>query len=139
MKKGNDQYLWTGGKTFMPCAAGTIFSYFPKIKFQLFDSLFHSVYRVFQYVWFLLPICLPCIIFGTLCNEDKCCVVKQPLIIIFRVVANEALQVSHMVDCNLRWYEYLDDRKVLQGKGSREHRANIVVLVSVNYTLRLHQ
>ena len=35
---------------------------------------------------------------GTLCNKDKCCVVTQPLIITFRVVANEALQVSHMVD-----------------------------------------
>ena len=76
---------------------------------------------------------------GTLCNKDRCCVVTQPLIIIFRVVANEALQVSHMVDCNLWWYEYLDNRKVLEGKGSQEHSANIVVLVSVIYTLRLHQ
>ena len=48
MKKGNDQYLWTGGKTFTPCYARTIFYYFPKGKFKLFDSLFHSVYRVFS-------------------------------------------------------------------------------------------
>ena len=139
MKKGNDQYLWTGEKTLTRCAASRIFYYFPKGKFKLFDSLFHSVYRVFQYVWFLLPICLPYVICGTLCNKDKCCVVTQPLIIILRAVANEALQVSHMVDCNLWCYEYLDDRKVLQGKGSREHSANIVVLVSAIYTLRFHQ
>ena len=115
--------------------------HFPKGKFTQFHSLFHSVYCVFSIrlisIADLLAMCYQ--FCGTLCNKDKCCVVTQPLIIIFRVVANKALQVSHMVDCNSWWYEYLNDRKVLQGKGSREHCTNIVVLVSVIYTLRLHQ
>lgn len=54
-------------------------------------------------------------------------------IIIFRVVA------KHYKFHICWWYEYLDDRKVLQGKGSRKHSANIVVLVSVIYSLKLHQ
>ena len=32
---------------------------------------------IFQYVCFLLPICLPCISCGTYCNEHKCCVVTH--------------------------------------------------------------
>ena len=53
-------------------------NYFPKGKFKLFNSLFHSVYPVFsnffshciadlfavRYLW-------------VVCNEDKCCVVTQ--------------------------------------------------------------
>ena len=40
--------------------------YFPKGKFKLFNSLFHSVYLVlFQNVCFLLPICSPCVICGS--------------------------------------------------------------------------
>ena len=42
--------------------------YFPKGKFKLFNSLFHSTYSCtlcFQFIWFLLPICLPCVICGT--------------------------------------------------------------------------
>ena len=42
--------------------------YFPKGKFKLFNSLFHSTYSCtlcFQCIWFLLPICLPCVICGT--------------------------------------------------------------------------
>ena len=39
------------------------------------------MYLVFsKKVCFLLPICLPCVICGSLwvvCNEDKCCVVMQ--------------------------------------------------------------
>ena len=46
MKKGNDRYLWSGGKTFTPRAARTII--FQREKLKLFSSLFHSVYRVFS-------------------------------------------------------------------------------------------
>ena len=35
------------------------------------------MYLVFQYVCFLLPICLPCVSSGTYCNEDECCVVTH--------------------------------------------------------------
>ena len=39
---------------------------FSKGKIKLFNSLFHSVYLVFfQKVFFLLPICLPCVICGS--------------------------------------------------------------------------
>ena len=31
----------------------------------------------FQYVCFLLPICLPCVSSETYCNEDECCVVTH--------------------------------------------------------------
>ena len=37
--------------------------YFPKGNFELFNSLFHSGYLVFPKSFFLLPICLPCVIF----------------------------------------------------------------------------
>ena len=52
-------------------------NYSPKEKFKLFNSLFHLVYLVFQYDWFLLPICLPGVSCGTYCNENKCCVVTH--------------------------------------------------------------
>ena len=38
--------------------------YFPKGKFKLFNSFFHSA-LFYQKVGFLLPICLPCFICGS--------------------------------------------------------------------------
>ena len=41
-------------------------NYFPKGKFKLFNSLFHSVYLVFSnFFSTVLPICLPCVICGS--------------------------------------------------------------------------
>ena len=56
MKKGNDRYLWSTGKNY---------NYFPKGKFKSFNSFFTKSALFFQYVWFLLPICLPCVVCGT--------------------------------------------------------------------------
>ena len=40
-------------------------NYFSNRKFNLFNSLFHSVYLVLPKSCFLLKICLPCVICGT--------------------------------------------------------------------------
>ena len=51
--------------------------YFPKGKFNLFNTLFHSVYLVFPKTLFsiadLFAVRYPLVV----CNEDKCCVVTQ--------------------------------------------------------------
>ena len=52
-------------------------NYFPQGKFNLFNSLFHSVSLFFSIRLSLLPICLPCVSCGTYCNEDKRCVVTH--------------------------------------------------------------
>ena len=63
MKKGNDRYLWSGGKTFTPCAARTIV--FQREKLKLFGSLFHSVYLVFTIRLISIADLFACVIFGT--------------------------------------------------------------------------
>ena len=47
-EKGNDGYLWSEAQTInVVCYED---NYFPKRKFKLFNSLYHSVYLVFQHV-----------------------------------------------------------------------------------------
>ena len=48
-------------------------NYFPKEKFKLFNSLFHSVYLVFSIR--LISIAVPYL--WDVCKEDKCCVVTH--------------------------------------------------------------
>ena len=61
MKKGNDQYLWCGRKTFTPCAAKTII--FQRVNLNY--TLFHSVYLVFSIRLFsIVNFFLPCVICG---------------------------------------------------------------------------
>ena len=62
MKKDNNQYLRSGGKTFTPCAARTII--FQKENLNYFIVCSTRCTLFFQYVWFLLPISLPCVICG---------------------------------------------------------------------------
>ena len=76
MKKGINQHLWSRRKNihagccednYFPIHAGCCENnYFPKGKFKLFTSLFHGTQCTlfFQYVCFLLSVCLPCNIFG---------------------------------------------------------------------------
>ena len=58
-----DWYLWSRGKTFTPCAARTIT--FQRKNFNYLIVCFTQCTLFFQYVCFLLPICLPCVICGT--------------------------------------------------------------------------
>ena len=53
-------------------------NYFPKEKFKLFNSLFHSVYLVFSNFFFYCIADLFAVRYlWVVCNEDKCCVVTQ--------------------------------------------------------------
>ena len=55
-------------ETHSRCVRQGQYYYFPKGKFKLFNSLFHSTYSCtvcFQCIRFLLRICLPCVICGT--------------------------------------------------------------------------
>ena len=53
-------------------------NYFPKGKFKLFNSLFHSVYLVFSNLFFYCIADLFAVRYlWVVCNEDKCCVVTQ--------------------------------------------------------------
>ena len=75
MKKGNNQHLWSGGKTFTPCAARTIIFQRENLNYLLVCftqcTLFFSI-RLFSiaslfavhYLW-------------SVCNKDKCCVVTH--------------------------------------------------------------
>ena len=49
--------------------------YFPKGKFKLFNSLFHSVYFVFPKSLFSIADLFTVRHLWVVCNEDKCCVV----------------------------------------------------------------
>ena len=51
--------------------------YFPKGKFKLFDSLFHSVYLVCPKTLFCIADLFTVRYLWILCNEDKCCVVTH--------------------------------------------------------------
>ena len=86
------------------------------------------MYLVFsKKVCFLLPICLPCVICGSLwvvCNEDKCCVVMQHAadIRVAWLVHLECLN-SHILRayCNLNqnkqtWLLYLGDAQIKRVK-----------------------
>ena len=64
MKKGNDRYLWSGGKTFTPCAARAIISQRENLNYLIVVCFTQCIF-FFQYVCFLLPICFPCVICGT--------------------------------------------------------------------------
>ena len=73
MKKGNERYLWSGGKTFTPCAARTII-------FQRENLNYLIVY--FTQCTLFFSICVISVAdliavryLSDVCNEDKCCVV----------------------------------------------------------------
>ena len=51
--------------------------YFPKGKFKLFNSLFHSVYLVCPKTLFCIADLFTVRYLWILCNEDKCCVVTH--------------------------------------------------------------
>ena len=51
--------------------------YFPKGKFKLFNSLFHSEYPVFPKSLFSFPNLFAVRFLWNVCNEDKCCVVTE--------------------------------------------------------------
>ena len=74
-KKRTDRYLWSGVKTFTPCAARTII--FKRESVNYLIASFTRSTLPFQCVCFLLLICLPCVSCGTYCNAHKCCVVTH--------------------------------------------------------------
>ena len=51
--------------------------YFPKGKFKLFTTLFHSVYLLFPKSLFSIAALFTVRYLLVVCNEDKCCVVTQ--------------------------------------------------------------
>ena len=51
--------------------------YFPKEKFKLFNSLFHSEYPVFPKSLYSFPNLFAVRFLWNVCNEDKCCVVTD--------------------------------------------------------------
>ena len=51
--------------------------YFPKGKFKLFNSLFHSEYPVFPKSLFSFPNLFAVRFLWDVCNEDKCCMVTE--------------------------------------------------------------
>ena len=51
--------------------------YFPKGKFELFNSLFHSGYLDFPKTFFSIADLFVMRYLWVECNEDKCCVVTQ--------------------------------------------------------------
>ena len=75
IKKGNDRYLWSGVKTFTPCAVGTIIFHRENLIYLI--VCFTRCPFFFSIRLSLLPICLPCVSCGTYCNEDKRCVVTH--------------------------------------------------------------
>ena len=52
-------------------------NYFPKGKFKLFNSLFHSVYLVFSIRLISVADLIAVRYLWDVCNEDKCCVVTH--------------------------------------------------------------
>ena len=63
IKKGNNRYLWSGGKTFKPCSARTIIFQRKHLKYLVI--FFTQCTLFFQYVcFFILPVCLPCVTCG---------------------------------------------------------------------------
>ena len=70
IKKGNDRYLWSGVKTFTPCAVRIII--FKRESLNYLLASFTRCTLPFQCVCFLLPFCLPCVSCGTYCNAHKC-------------------------------------------------------------------
>ena len=72
IKKGNDRYLWSRGKTFTPCTARTI------IFQRKISLLFNSVYLVFFNTFvFSIASLFAVRYLWDVCNEDKCCVVTH--------------------------------------------------------------
>ena len=67
--------LWSRVETLTPCAAGRIIFQRKNLNHLIVCITRYTLF--FQYVCFLLSICLPCISCGTYCNEDKCCVVTH--------------------------------------------------------------
>ena len=71
MKKGNDRYLLSTGKTLMPCAARIIIFRKENLNHLIPVVCFTKCILCFQYVWFLFPICLPGVICGTYATRIK--------------------------------------------------------------------
>ena len=66
-KMGNE---WSKHKRLKPCATRTIIF---QRKFELFNSLYHSVYLVFSTLFFVFycQYVQPCVICGKQCNETS--------------------------------------------------------------------
>ena len=71
MKKGNDRHLWTGGKTFTPCAARTIIFQSENLNY-LMDCFTH--YLVFSIRLISIADLFAVCYLWNVSNEDKCCV-----------------------------------------------------------------
>ena len=77
MKKGNDRYLWSArGKTFTPCAAGTII--FQRENLNLLIVCFTQCTLLFSIRLISIADLFAVCYLWDVCNEDKCCAVTHP-------------------------------------------------------------
>ena len=66
-EKGNDGYLWSEAQTInVVCYED---NYFPKRKFKLLNSLYHSVYLVFSTCLFYCQYVCRALLVENVCNE----------------------------------------------------------------------
>ena len=73
MKKRNDRHLWTGGKTFTPCAARTIIFQRENLNYLIVCFTQCTLFFLIRLISIadLFAVCYLC----NVSNEDKCCVV----------------------------------------------------------------
>ena len=123
MKKGNDRYLWSGVKTFMPCAARTII--FKRESLNYLLASFTRCTLPFQCVCFLLPSCLPRVSCGTYCNAHKCCVVTHRAadIRVAWLVLNSCLR-SHVLRAHCNFGSKQANLITLFGRRPNNNRKN---------------
>ena len=75
-------------------------NYFPKGKFKLFNSLFHSVYLVFSIRLISIADLFAVLYLWNVSNEDKCCVVTHRVAGI--IVGSLGLFTSARIACLLQ-------------------------------------
>ena len=136
MKKDNNQHLWSGGKTFTPCAARTIIFQRENLNYLLVCftqcTLFFSI-RLFSiaslfavhYLW-------------SVCNKDKCCVVTHheayirfPWLVYVRTYCvpiatlnqNKQSRLLYLGDAQITW-------KVCRGREGNEKEEKVEILLS---------
>ena len=111
-EKGNDRYLWSGGKTFTPCASRAII--FQREKFKLFKSLFHSVYLVFSIRLISIADLFAVRYLWDVSNEDKCILVASLGLFTWVVYVRKYCMPIATLNQNKRsWLLYLSDAQII--------------------------
>ena len=120
---------WLAGSQFCqdlrvtPCAARTIISQKESLNYLI--ASFTRCTLPFQYICFLLPICLPCVSCGTYCNAHKCCVVTHRAadIRLAWLVLNSCLR-SHVLRAHCNFQSKQANLITLFGRSPNNNRTN---------------